>query len=172
MVKRFSVILELLRLAKNKVGKTFLQKAIYILQDWLNLELEYDYKLYLYGPYSEDLSDDMDALGDLGLIDIDYNPTGYGYNIAVNENGANFLSEHLSAYMIDEGKLGKVISLLGMSDVKNMELLSTLLYLAKKTGDKEQTLHLMQALKPQFNSDEIGHKIEELQRQEILVFPQ
>ena len=171
MVKKFTVILELLRLAKTEVGKTFLQKAIYILQDWLDLDLGYDYKLHLYGPYSEDLSEDIDILSDLGLIDIDHNATGYGFNIAVSKKGAEFLLKNLDIYMIDAGKLDKVISSLGTSDVKNMELLSTILYLAKMTADKEQTFHLMQVIKPQFNSDEIGHKIEELQRQDILVFP-
>jgi len=168
MAKRFSVILELIRLAKTKVGKTFLQKAIYILQDWLNLDLGYDYKLYLYGPYSEDLSDDIDMLSDLGLIDIGSDATGYGYNIAVNDKGAKFLTKNLGTYMVDEGKLDKVISSLGTSDVKNMELLSTILYLAKTTTDKDQTIRLMQKIKPQFSSEEIDRKMEELQRQGIL----
>ncbi|MFO7997191.1 MAG: hypothetical protein R6U93_08690 [Dehalococcoidia bacterium] len=172
MAKRFSVILELLNLAKAKVGKTFLQKAIYILQDWLNLDLGYDYKLYLYGPYSEDLSEDIDILRDAGLIDVGIDATGYGYNIAVNDKGARFLSKNLDTYIVDRGKLDKVISFIGTSDVKNMELLSTILYLAKTTADKDQTMRLMQEIKPQFNSEQIDRKVEELQRQGILVFPQ
>lgn len=172
MVKRFTVILELLRLAKTTVGKTFLQKAIYILQEWLNLDLGYHYRLYLYGPYSEDLSEDIDILSDQGLIDIDHNATGYGFNIAVSKKGVDFLSKNLGIYMKDAGKLNRVISSLGTSDVKNMELLSTILYLAKQTKDKGKTLNLMQEVKPQFSSEEIDRKMEELKRQDILVFPQ
>lgn len=168
MAKRFSVILELIRLAKTKVGKTFLQKAIYILQDWLNLDLGYDHKLYLYGPYSEDLSDDIDMLSDLGLINIGSDATGYGYNIAVSDKGAKFLTKNLGTYMVDEGKLDKVISLLGTSDVKSMELLSTILYLARTTTDKDQTIRLMHEIKPQFSPEEIDREMEELQRQGIL----
>jgi len=172
MARRFSVILELLSLVKTKVGKTFLQKAIYILQDWLNLKLGYDYELYFYGPYSEELSDDIDIISDSGLIDIGFDATGYGYNIAVNDKGAEFLKKNLDTYIVDKSKLDKVISLLGTSDVKNMELLSTILYLAKETKDKDQTMRLMHEIKPQFSSEEIDRKSEELQRQGILVFPQ
>ena len=172
MAKRFSVILELLRLAKTKVGKTFLQKAIYILQDWLSLDLGYGYKLYLYGPYSEDLSQDIEVLGDLGLIGIGSDATGYGYGITLSDKGAKFLSENLGIYMADAGRLQKVISLLGTSDVKNMELLSTILYLAKTTVDKDETIRLMREIKPQFSSDQVDLKIEELGRQDIVVFPQ
>lgn len=172
MAKRFSVILELVRLAKTRVGKTFLQKAIYVLQEWLSLDLGYDYKLYLYGPYSEELSQDIDVLRDLGLVEIGSDATGYGYSIELNNKGGKFLSENLGIYMVDEGKLQKVISLLGTSDVKNMGLLSTVLYLAKATADKGETVRLMREIKPQFSSDQVERKIEELGRQGIVVFRQ
>lgn len=169
MIKRFTVVLELLHLAKHPVGKTFLQKAIYVLQDWLNLDLDYDYRLYLYGPYSEDLSDDIEALSETGLIDIVYGTSGYGCNIAISEKGNKFLAKHLATCMVDEGKLYKAIDLVGVSDVRNMELVSTILYIAKTTKDEAKIVELMEAIKPQFEGEEIIKKVGDLQKEKFLM---
>ena len=61
-IKRFVAILSLLKNAQGTVGKTFIQKGIYILQEGLEEDLGYRYKLHFYGPFSQELATDVDTL--------------------------------------------------------------------------------------------------------------
>ena len=59
---QYGLIAELaLRLkgVSRQFGKTALQKLFYILQEVYRVPLGYDYTLYNYGPYSEELADDL-----------------------------------------------------------------------------------------------------------------
>ena len=40
---------------KVRVGHTLIQKVVYLLQNALDVDVGYNFKLYHYGPYSEEL---------------------------------------------------------------------------------------------------------------------
>jgi hypothetical protein len=165
MAKRLTTILELLRCSK-KVGKTFIQKAIYVLQNWLDWDSEYKFKLHYYGPYSSDLSGDLDILSELGLIKMVFN--GHSYEIAITEEGLRFLDEHLEAYMLDRTKIERAIALVGKEDVRNMELIGTALYFSKLSNDESEIVRLVNTVKPHFNEDTIKGTIKYLREEGIL----
>lgn len=168
MIKRYTTILELLRRCGDTVGKTFLQKVIYVLQDWMEVQLDYDYRLHFYGPYSSELSDDIEALSDINLIDLEYDSSGYGYKIKISESGKLFLDENLEQYMTDVGKIDRAINLFGKVGVRDMELKSTLLYFSKLTNDEYSINKLVNTVKPHFSDSEISQAITQLKGEKIL----
>jgi len=167
-LERLATILELLNKTGKAVGKTFLQKGIYILQEGLKVNLGYKYRLYLYGPFSQELANDIDYLHDVGLISIDYNPQGYGYQIKITGAGKNFLS-NLRNLESDEDvkKVVKVLSLIGEKNVREMELFGTVLYFAKLTDDDSEIKRLMRTVKPHFHDNEIEKALEKLREEGI-----
>jgi uncharacterized protein YwgA len=166
MTDRFTTILELLRCTKMKVGKTFIQKAIYVLQNWLGWDSDYKFKLHYYGPYSQDLSDDLDTLSELGFIKMVFN--GNSYDIRITDDGVRFLDENLEAHMPNKTKIERAISLIGKGDVKNMELIGTILYFAKLAKNDSEIIELVNTVKPHFPAETINGSIEYLKTEGVL----
>ena len=165
MARRLTTILELLRSTKSKVGKTFIQKAIFVLQEWLGWESDYRFKLHYYGPYSSMLSEDLDSLIELGLVEAPFDGNSYG--ITISEQGLRFLDEHLESHMLNKTKIERAVSLIGTGGVKNMELIGTILYFAR-IADEGEIADLVNTVKPHFSEDEIGNSIQYLKEQGIL----
>ena len=69
---RTEMVLLLLHNMNNQVvkGRTRFQKIVFLLQEQ-GIGFGYKFKPYLYGPYSEELSDDVNMLTGLGLLAID-----------------------------------------------------------------------------------------------------
>jgi len=166
--KQYSALIGLLQKVAKPVGKTFLQKGIYILQEGLGEKLEYDYRLHFYGPYSQELANDINFLHDLGLISIDSDPTGYGYQIEITEYGTKFFEENFKDYAIEEGKLNNIISIIGKDYAKEMELIGTTLYFAKLSNNDEEIKQLVNMVKPHFNANDIELALKKLREENII----
>ena len=149
------------------MGKTFIQKSIYLLQEGLKENLDYDYKLHFYGPFSQELADDINTLEDLGLINVDYNPDGYGYEIKITNEGISFLNKFQSRYGVEENKLEKVLDLISGELVRGMELLGTVLYFVKLTDNEDELKKLVNMIKPHFYDEEINRALQKLRDEGI-----
>jgi hypothetical protein len=66
------MLLLLLQNMNNQIvkGRTRFQKIVFLLQEQ-GINIGYKFKPYLYGPYSEELSDDVNMLTGLGFLAID-----------------------------------------------------------------------------------------------------
>ncbi|MBI4642269.1 MAG: hypothetical protein HY790_08520 [Deltaproteobacteria bacterium] len=169
-LKQYSALIGLLQKVDKPVGKTFLQKGIYILQEGLGEELGYDFRLHFYGPYSQDLANNINFLQDLGLISIDFDPTGYGYQIELTEYGTKFFKENLEEYKIDESKLNKIVSIIGKDYAREMELIGTTLYFAKLSNNDGEIKEMVNMVKPHFNGKDIEMALHKLREENILIF--
>ena len=58
---RFAIIRYIVDMLKD-VGKVRMQKLVYFLQWIFTVPLGYDYKMHYYGPYSDELNDDLIAM--------------------------------------------------------------------------------------------------------------
>ena len=166
MADRLTNILELLRRSRMKVGTTFIQKTIYVLQNWLGWNLNYNFKLHYYGPYSSDLSDDLNVLNELGLIEMVFN--GRSYDISITSEGLRFTGEHLEAYIPNQTQIERAISLVGKEDVRNMELIGTILYFAELSNNDSEITELVNTVKPHFPDDTIKGSIKFLREEGVL----
>src|SRR5437868_15143797 len=86
---RVAAIVGLLQNATTRLGKTQVQKLLYFAQK-AGVPLEYKYEIYHYGPYSFELSHDLSSLDGLGVLNIQNDPSGYGFDISVGKFGERF----------------------------------------------------------------------------------
>lgn len=166
-LERFVTILSLLENSQRNVGKTFIQKGIYILQEGLKENLDYQYRLHFYGPFSQELANDIDTLHDMGLINVEYDVNRNGYQIGITDKGREFLRK-FGNYGADVEKIKKVLSLIGKEQVRGMELIGTVLYFAKLTRDDSEIKRLVNMVKPHFSDTEIEEALKRLREEGII----
>src|SRR5580698_6874040 len=106
---RIAAIVALVQSAPARLGKTQLQKLVYFAQD-CGVPLGYKYELYHYGPYSFDLSHDLGSLDSLGVLDVQSNSSGFGFDISVGKFAEKFKLE--PKY---QRKIEKVINEFGLN---------------------------------------------------------
>ena len=91
-----SIILNVLKeVGGEKLGRTGLQKIIYFLNEKLDLSI--NYSAYLYGPYSEEITDGINLLTSFGFVDMKVekisNDVEYvSYKYSINNEGERYLS--------------------------------------------------------------------------------
>ncbi len=167
-MRKATAILTLVENVRDKVGKTFIQKGVYLLQEGLGENLGYDYKLHRYGPYSEELDRDIDNLKNYGLIEVEQNQKGHGFRITTTDKGRSLLKENFSHYTVNDDKLRKISSLIGTEPVRKMELIGTVLYFSKKSKDVSEIKRLVNTVKPHFSDSEIEEAVRVLGEKGII----
>ncbi|GLI52675.1 hypothetical protein [Thermodesulfovibrio yellowstonii] len=161
---RFYTILKLLDTVNQAVGKTFIQKALYIIKEGFSLDLDYQFRLYYYGPYSDKISGDIDTLESGGLLRVEHD-NSTGYQISITSQGKNFIknfeTEIENIEEINE-KINKVLKLSENKTAREMELLGTTLYFLKFTKDERKLLNSVKMTKPHFTDIEIQNAIQKI----------
>ncbi|HWG39734.1 MAG TPA: hypothetical protein VN658_04235 [Candidatus Acidoferrales bacterium] len=151
---RIAAIVALTQNAPAKLGKTQVQKLVYFAQD-AGVPLEYKYEIYHYGPYSFDLSRDLSSLDGLGVLNIESDPNGFGFDISVGKFAEKFKLD--AKY---QKKIEKVISQFGLNSSAELEVKATIHFVysvVKKkvppTKIRSEVIQKVGALKPRFTKD-------------------
>jgi hypothetical protein len=150
------------------IGKTGMMKAMYFLQQIYKIPLGYDFKMYSYGPFDDDVLVAMDVVKDENLIDIipeDYGDGVSGYSIRTTKKG------HLPS-----GEYSEFIDALsnnfGGYSAKEWELTSTIVYVhtayMENGWNLEELYENVRRIKPRFGIDEIKKEHERLKELGIL----
>ncbi len=172
--ERYALIAELAKrfdAQGRALGKTALQKIIFLLQRVFGVDCDYTYTLYTYGPYCADLARDLDIVSGLGGAQITYNCSYGGFEIrpgpATDElrgRGVGFLAEIA-------GHLDRLIADYGLSNAKDLELRSTIVYLAKPGRTSDELVRLVRQVKPYFSEIQIEAARRELEEKRYLAVP-
>lgn len=159
--KRINAITYLLeRLKEKQVGKKSIQKLIYLLQE-LGVDLNYRYKMYHYGPYCSELSNDLDIMDMTNTINIEPNPNMYGYSIKLGEFGKEQASDIEQLLYSDREHFDKLLSVFGECSAKELELYATMhlveRILRKREQDwsQESVTREVKILKPKYPDNDI-----------------
>ena len=151
---RAAAIVVLVQNARAKLGKTQVQKLVYFAQD-CGVPLDYKYEIYHYGPYSFELAHDLGSLDSLGVINVDNDPSGFGFDISSGKFAQRFQLE--PKYL---KKVEKVISQFGSDTPAQLEVKATIHFVhsvvKKKTSSgkaKSDVIQRVRALKPRFRED-------------------
>jgi uncharacterized protein len=151
---RVAAIVALVQNAFVKLGKTQVQKLVYFAQDG-GVPLGYKYEIYHYGPYSFELSDDLGSLDSLGVLDIDSDPSGFGFHISPGKFSNKFRLEPKYLKKVEE-----VISQFGSNTPAQLEVKATIHFVhsvvKKQVGlgkTKSEVVQRVHALKPRFNDE-------------------
>jgi uncharacterized protein YwgA len=152
---------------KKGVGKTALMKIVFMLQQIKKLELGYHFQIYTYGPYTAEVSDDIDELVQNGYVDsrmhqfIDY----VGYELTISKKASDLvgaLSEN-DGICIDD-----VLAYVKGKAAKVLELHSTIVFLNeiyKKNNlpsEKDEVIANVKDIKPHFSVNKITAAYDEL----------
>lgn len=163
---RTATIVALVQNAKARLGKIQVQKLVYFSQH-AGVPTEYKYEIYHYGPYSFELAHDLGSLDSLGVVNIQSDPSGYGFDISVGKFAAKFTLE--SKY---QKKVDKVLELLGSNSSAELEVKATIHFVhsvvGRKTSSdkttKTEVVQKVRALKPRFTESFIMSCYSDLQR--------
>ncbi len=161
-------VLNFINNSRKPVGKTYIQKGIFFLQEGLEEKLDLNYKIHYYGPYSEDLTEILYELEDMDFLKINYDDQNEKYEIYLLEDGINFIESEKENYEISEDKYTKIINLIGNSSVEEMELLSTTLYFSKLTDTDSECINQTHTAKSHFNENQIKEALDRLRDSNIL----
>lgn len=137
------------------LGKTALQKMIFLLQRALGFDCDYEYTLYNYGPFCTDVARDLDIVEGFGGAVIAHDLSGGGYELRpgpatddLRKRGAEFLSEVSDA-------LDRLVGDYGRATVKDLELRSTIVYITQPGRSNEEVVRLVHQVKPHFSEAHI-----------------
>ena len=169
--ERYALVAELIHRFDERrmtLGKTALQKMIFLLQRVFGLDFDYNYTLYTYGPFCADVARDLDIVAGFGGVEIAYDSKYGGYELRpgpaiddLRRRAEEFLSsirEPLDTLVADYGR----------ATAKELELRSTIIYLARAEDSNEVLVELVHQAKPHFSLAQIETARQELEEKGYL----
>ncbi len=148
-------------ISKNvpELGKTKLQKLVYLIKEIKKVSVGYSFRFYNYGPYSDKLAENLDYVRSLDGISVAYDPAWNMYNILPSKN-AEVLVE--KAYEVKENKplLDEVLTEFGGRSARELELVATIVYLDRNEHPAENAMvSAVRRLKPKYTSPEVNNEM-------------
>jgi uncharacterized protein YwgA len=141
------IVKKLPGITKNQIGKTTIQKLIYLLTR--ETRTGYHYSMYHYGPYSGELSFDLNMASDVHLIDIKW-VESKGYDIKINPEKEEFITKNLegeSQVLIDD-----ILTKYGNFNAVELSLVATAYYVLDNTdvNTDEGLVTVVSSIKPEY----------------------
>lgn len=155
-----------LRSDGQRLGKTKLQKLVYFCKA-SGVPMPYTFDMYYYGPFSQELAEEIDRLEILGLVEggqenngpVDYYP---------GPGAEEVISQYKSALEKYVGDIRRTIRAFGSMSVKELELHATVHYV-RGSGGRERSLdQIVEAVRAvkgsRFGPEEIQAAVKYLER--------
>ena len=171
---RYALIVELADRLKDRCpqfGKTALQKMVYLLQEVYGVNCGYRFDLYTYGPFSSELLQDLDLVEGMEGVNVAPVISGMGGYQIVPGPRSQMLKKKAEEFLVSErvsNALDKLVDEFGGYWAKDLELRSTVLYVAKdlrrSCGLVSQTdlARTVKEIKPKFSDAEVQQAINEM----------
>jgi uncharacterized protein YwgA len=163
-------ILRQLGKERRYYGKIVIQKIAYFLQEAKNVDFGYRFVFYHYGPYSEELSRDIQLMQLNNLIISSIDPMGMGYDINLIEDEASqYIDKSKKIVEKYESKINKVLNDFAKLDPAQLELYATIHFvyndLKKKQNGKRlrnMIFNIVKKMKPKFSPAKIENSYNKL----------
>lgn len=173
-LQRAAILIELIDKLRDHgswCGETHIQKAVYFLQELLDVPTEFEFILYKYGPFSFDLRDELLVMCADELLDIEPNIPPYGPSIVITSNAEEIRGNFPKTLAKYRKKINFVVEKLGSKGVSELEGLATALYVLKtsKETSSEKLATELKKLKPHISIDQAIAFIKEVQNMQSTV---
>lgn len=159
--ENYGLIAELAHRLKLKLSKITLQELIFLLQELFGINCGYKFDFYIYSPYCSDIEIDLSLVERWGGVKVYPVASHYReYNILPGKNNRSIrglLTDHKKKDALDN-----LIREFGKLNAKELELMSTIVYITKKGISKQKLLDTMKYLKPGFSKTEIVNAISKI----------
>ena len=164
--KRLSVIRAIVD-RSGRIGKTGIQKIAYFLQEGLGVNLEYRFRMYHYGPYSDEIDGDLSLLQALGSINIAADVNGYGFHVTPGEQDPGSWPDSIEVSRED---IDHVIDELKNLGTSNLELYATVHFVSKVESESSSrdVTTTVRSLKPKFSVAQIEVAYQDLMKNKLI----
>ena len=151
LMARLAVIRRISELAPD-AGKMSVQKIVYFIQNWLEVPLDYRFKMHHYGPYSVKVDGNLSLASAMGLVNLDRDPDGFGYHVTPGI----YELENVDAELPWENVDG-LIEVLGDLELSRLELLASTHFVkcVHPKWNKAEIIDMVRRVKPKFRKSEI-----------------
>lgn len=156
-----------LRRAGSWCGHTHMQKATYFLQTLLGVPTGFEFILYMYGPYSFDLSEELAGFRADYLIEFDHRSPGYGPGLVPTRTSESLRSGYSRTLAASAPQIAFIAETFGSRGVSDLEKLATALYVTRQTGtptDADSRARRLVELKPHISFQQALDAVRELDR--------
>lgn len=133
----------------SQIGKTIVQKIMYMLTR--ERVIDFNYSMYHYGPYSSQVSSEINFAENLGAVEMDW-ISDKGYFIKPKSDELEgVLSED------DMQAIDRVIDKYGRFNAVEISIIATALFVEDnfEVSDNEELIRVVASLKPQYGKDRI-----------------
>ena len=144
-------------------------KAAFMLQQVKGIDLDYDFSIYTYGPYSSEVTEDIDDLvsKQLAISTIYHHNSYVGYELKVSDKG-NMYAEGLDRS--SKKAIAEIVDFIKGKSAKELELYSTVIYIdrlyAKNNSWEKHSNSIVEKvheIKPHFEEGTISRAFNMLQ---------
>jgi uncharacterized protein len=167
---RIGVLTDLVARSRSKLGRTALMKLAYLLQTVKGVPLGYNFRLYTYGPFDEDVLNDIRQAESMHAISSTLIPFsgggGYGYEFEAGPSVNQFrelVAERITPY---EDQIEWVIDKFGSRIAADLELLSTIVYATRDWRGRtppvtiDELARQIGEIKPRFSTEAVKENIQ------------
>lgn len=133
-----------------QIGKTVVQKLIFLLSR--KLPVDFNYEMYHYGPYSNDLDSELRFAENSSIIKIDWNED-YGFFIEPTDETNKFINLIKKE---EKAAIDDIVNKYGKFRAKELAIITTALYLRDNYHFKDDKLPgIVHQLKQSYTEEEI-----------------
>jgi hypothetical protein len=176
---RYAIMTELikeLRAHNSWCGETHIQKTTYFLQELLRVPTAFEFILYMHGPFSFDLRDELGAMRAYQLLELE-SLKPYGPRWLATPHGEKFQGNYPVTLAKYKEQIEFVTDKLGDKRIGQLEKLATALYVTRADATKtdQQLAERINELKPHVTIEEARaalvefHQIEDEARSRSLI---
>jgi len=142
---------------------------MYLLQDLLDVPIEFPYILYRHGPFSFDLSDALTALRADELLVLEPQAPPYGPRYAPTKMSARLEDAYDETLTTYDGELSFAADVIDGRSVGDLERLATALYVTKRResehdGSVQSRAECLNRLKPHVSVQAAAKAVEEIDK--------
>jgi uncharacterized protein YwgA len=113
-------------------GETHLQKAVFLIQEVLGVETNFEFILYKHGPFSFELRDSINEMVADGLIEAGVRKSGYGPTLLQTADSEAFLQRFPKTLLRYGVQIQFVADHIGNRGVNELERLATAVFVIKR----------------------------------------
>jgi uncharacterized protein YwgA len=131
-------------------GETHLQKAVFFVQELLQVPFDYNFRLYRHGPYSFDLRDELASMHADDALRLRAQAYPYGPTLEPTERGERLMDAFAGLVERHSRDLDFIAARLGSKDVKSLERIATgfLVSLQMRESTQNERAERLHELKP------------------------
>ncbi|WP_338835722.1 YwgA family protein [Neomoorella thermoacetica] len=149
ILNKYYMLIKLLTAVGEVHGRKKLQKMVYLLQEQ-GYAFKESFGYHLYGPYSEELSTEVDEMKFLGLLEEKVETTVYGYKqyiYSLSERGKR--ASDFAGHLAVPDSFEEAARELAQFDARTLELIATLRFLRKINYSDTEAARYVKELKPE-----------------------